>query len=76
MNDAGLMRLVAFAAVTVGGLVAATMVSVARLLQWLPLMPDTAHGVRVKDAVVAAAASGRGKARGGADSGAGAGTAI
>ncbi|MGH7789282.1 MAG: ArnT family glycosyltransferase [Candidatus Binatia bacterium] len=40
-------RLVALAAVTVAGLVAATTLSIARLIEWLPLTPDAAHGVRV-----------------------------
>jgi 4-amino-4-deoxy-L-arabinose transferase-like glycosyltransferase len=40
-------RLVALAAATVAGVAAATMLSIPRLMQWLPLMPDTAHGVRV-----------------------------
>jgi 4-amino-4-deoxy-L-arabinose transferase-like glycosyltransferase len=40
-------RLVTFAAVTLAGIVAATTVSIARLLQWLPLTPDGAHAVRV-----------------------------
>jgi hypothetical protein len=40
-------HLAVLAAVTLAGLVAATMVGVPRLLQWLPLTPDGAHGVRV-----------------------------
>jgi hypothetical protein len=40
-------RLVMLAAVTLAGLVVATMGSIPRLLQWLPLTPDGAHVVRV-----------------------------
>jgi len=35
------------AAVTLAGLMVATTVGIPRLLQWLPLTPDGAHGVRV-----------------------------
>lgn len=40
-------RLVTLATVTLAGLVVATMGSIPRLLQWLPLTADGAHGVRV-----------------------------
>ena len=40
-------RLITLAAVTLTGLVGATMVRIPQLLQWLPLTPDGAHAVHV-----------------------------